>query len=110
MLDCGLENLELNIVCGYRVRDSIVIEEQFLHLLTLIDEKIHVTPIINNQIRSMILTIILWLHQRIQDSVTLLLNTLTLTEKHRSRFIMSNESHSVILVRKKCYKSTKGGH
>ena len=62
-------------------------------------EKIHANPIVNNQIRSMTLTIILWLYQRIQDAVTVLLRTLTLPGKHRSIFIMSNYRHSVILGR-----------
>ena len=70
------------------------------------DEKFHVTPIINNQIRVMILTIILWLHQGIQDSVTVILNTLTIPGKHRRIFIMSNDSHSVLLGREYFTRAT----
>ena len=56
-------------------------------------------PIIKNQVRSMTLTIILRLYQGIQDTVPVLLETLTLSGKHISRFIMRNDSHIVVLGR-----------
>ena len=99
VLNDGLDNLELNIVHGYGVRDSTILEEQFLRLLDLMDEKSHVTPIINNQVRSVTRTIVLWLYQCIQDSVPVLLETLTLPGKHNTRFIMRNVIHSVVLGR-----------
>ena len=70
--------LELNIFHGAGVRDSTTPEEQFLCLLILMYEKSNATPIINNQVRSMTLTIILWIYQGIQDAVPVLLNTFTL--------------------------------
>ena len=63
------------------------------------DEKIHVTPIINNQVRFAILAVILRLYQVIKDSVPLLLDTLNLPVKHSSRFIMHNDSHIVVMGR-----------
>ena len=63
------------------------------------DEKSHVTPIINKQVRSVTLTIILWIFQGIQDSVPLLLIDPTLPVKHISRFIVLNDSHNVVLGR-----------
>ena len=65
------------------------------------DEKSHLTPIINNQVRSVTLTIILRLHQGIHYSVTVIPETLTLPEKHSSRFIMLNDIHIVVLGREK---------
>ena len=62
-------------------------------------EKSHITPIINNQVRYATLTIILWLYKGIHDAVPVLLDTLTLTGKHSSRFIMCNEICSVLLGR-----------
>ena len=44
MLDDGLDNIELNIVCGSGIRDSTILEEKFFLFLILMDEKIHVTP------------------------------------------------------------------
>ena len=61
------------------------------------DEKIHVTPIINNQVRYVTLTIILRLYQDIQDASPVLLMTLTLPVKHSIIFIMLNDSHNVLL-------------
>ena len=63
------------------------------------DEKSHVTPIINNQVRSVTLTIILLLYQGIRYAVPVLLNNLTLSVKQISGLIMSNDIHSVVLVR-----------
>ena len=78
MLDGGLNNLELIIVHGYGVRYSTILDDYVLRLLTLMDEKVHVVPIINNQVRSVTLTIILHPYQGIQDAVPVLLETLTL--------------------------------
>ena len=47
----------------------------------------------------MTLTIILWIYQDIQDAVPLLIETLTLPGKYSSIFVMSNDSHSVLLGR-----------
>ena len=63
------------------------------------DEKSHVIPIIKNQVRSATLTIILRLYQGIQDSVPVPLENLTLPGKYRSRFVMRNDSYSVLLSR-----------
>ena len=63
------------------------------------NEKNHVTPIINNQVRYVTLTITLELYQGIQDAVPVLLETLTLPGKHSIRFIIHNDSHGVILGR-----------
>ena len=92
-----MDNLELRTVCGVGVRDSTIIEEKVLRPLTFLDEKSHVTPIINNQVRSATLTIILWIYQGIQDAVPVLLENITLSGKQSSRFIMRNDSHSVVL-------------
>ena len=99
MLDYSLENIELKIVRVSGVRDIIILEEQSLHLLTIIYEKSHATPIINNQFRSVTLAIILWLYQGIQDAVKVLLENLTIPGECSIRFIMHNESHSMVLVR-----------
>ena len=99
VLDDGLDNIELSIVRVAGVRDSIILEEKVLCLLTLMDEKSHVTHIINNQVRSVTLNIILRIYQGIQDAAPVILKALTLTGKHRSIFVMRNERHSVIMGR-----------
>ena len=78
---------------------------KFLRLLTLMDEKSHVTPIINNQFRSMTLAIILQPYQVIQGALSVLLKPLTLSGKYSSIFIMHNGSHSMVLGREKISRS-----
>ena len=104
-LDDGLDNVELKVVPGYWFRDSTILEEPVLHLHNLMDEKSYITPIIKNQVRSVTLTIILRLYQVIQDVVSVLLDTLTLPGKHRSRFIILHDSQSVILGRENVERS-----
>ena len=94
--DDGLENLDINIVHASGFRYSNIIEEQ---VITFMYEKSHVTPIINNKVRYVTLTIILRLYQGIWDVVPVLLENLTLSGKHISRLIMRNDSHSVVLGR-----------
>ena len=99
MLDDVLDNLKLRILRGAGVRDSTILEEKVLRHLTLTYDKIHVTPSINNKVRSVTLTIILRPYQGIKYSVPLLLKTITLPGKHSRRFIMRNISHIVVLGR-----------
>ena len=61
------------------------------------DYKSHVTPIINNQVSYVTLTIILRPYQGIQDTLTELFKTLTLPGKYSSRFVTHNGSHIVVL-------------
>ena len=99
VLDNGLDNIEHIIVRGAGVRDSTILEEKVLRLISLRDEESHVTPIINNRIRSVTLTIILVLYQGIRDASLLLLNNITFPGGTSSRFIMCNDIHSVLLGR-----------
>ena len=69
------------------------------------DEKSHVNPIINNQVRYVTLIIILLLYQGIQYAILLLLENITLLGKHISRFIMCNDRHSVLLVKENIARS-----
>ena len=108
-LDDGLDNIELIIVREDGVRDSNIFEEKSLTLITLVDEKIYVTPIINNKVSSVTLTIILRPYQGSQYSVPVLLETLTLPGKHISIFIMRNVSRSVVLDIE-FFKSINRGH
>ena len=68
-LDDGLDNIGLNTVCRDGVMASTILEEQLIRLLTLMEEKSNFTTIINNQVRSVNLTIVLWIYQGIQDSI-----------------------------------------
>ena len=97
MLDDGLDDIELRIVCGAGVRGSTILEEQVLCLLTLMDDKSHITPIVNNQVSSATLTVILRSYQGIQDAVPVTINTLAISGKHRSIFITCNDRHSMVL-------------
>ena len=63
------------------------------------DRNIHFTPIINNQVSSVTLTIILRPYQGIQNTLPVLLDTLALLGKHSSRFITCNGRHIVVLSR-----------
>ena len=105
VLDDGLGDLELNIAHGSGVRDSTILEEQVICLLTLMYEKSRVTPIINYQVRYVTITISFRLYKVIQDAVPVLLKTITLPGKYSSRFIMRNDSHSVFLDRENVARS-----
>ena len=69
------------------------------------DEKSHVTPIINNQVRSVTLTITLRLYEGIKYSSPVLPETPTIPVKHSSIFVILNDSHSVVLGRENVARS-----
>ena len=106
-VQCQRATLELIIYYVSGVRESTILEEQVLHLLTLIYEKSHVIPIINNNSRTTTLTIILLVYQGIQGEPPVLLEALTLTGKHFNRFIICTGSCNRVLGRENIAKSPK---
>ena len=98
----NLYNLDISIVHGARVRYSTILEEQLLHLITLMDEKSHAISIINNQVRYTTLTIILCPYQGIQVALIVIIKTLTLPGKHSRIFITRNVRYIINI--------TDGGH
>ena len=99
VLDDSFQNIELRIVCGSEVKKSTILEEQLLHLITLMDDKIHITPITKNKVRYVNLIILLWPYQGIQDAVPVLLETLNISGKQRSIFITHHGSHRMFQSR-----------
>mmetsp|Transcript_21159 Transcript_21159/g.32158 ORF Transcript_21159/g.32158 Transcript_21159/m.32158 type:complete len:342 (-) Transcript_21159:337-1362(-) len=58
-LDDGEDNLELSIISGGRIGKSSILKEKVLGLLSLMDKKSHISTIINNDIHTVTLAIIL---------------------------------------------------
>ena len=78
MIDYGQHILELIIVCEDGVSYSTIIDEKTLRLLTFIYYKSRFNLIVNNQVSTVTLTIILRIYQIIQCALPVLLEDITL--------------------------------
>jgi hypothetical protein len=91
------DNLELLIVGRARVGKSSILQECILGLFSLMNEKSHVSTVINNEIRSMAFAIILRPGKGAQSAFPVLLERLSFPGEHGSTLIASDGSGSVIL-------------
>jgi len=96
-LDDGKDNLEFGVVGAGRIRESSILEEEVLGLLTLVDEEGHVTTIINDKIRTVSLAIILGPSEGIKSALPVFLEGFSLPGENGGRFITSDGSGGVIL-------------
>ena len=96
-LDDGEDNLELGVVGGAGVGEGSVLKEEVLGLLTLVDEEGHVTTIVNDDVRSVALAIILGPGEGVEGALPVLLKGLSLPRKDGSRLIASDGSGGVVL-------------
>ena len=98
-LDDGQDNLEFSVVGTGRIREGSVLEEEVLGLLTLVDKKGHVTTIIDDEIRSVSLAIILVPGEGVQGALPVFLEGLSLPGENSGGFIAGDGSGGVILGR-----------
>jgi hypothetical protein len=96
-LDDGQDDLEFGVVGGGRIRDSSVLKEEILGLLTLVDKKGHITTVIDDKIRSVSLAIIFRPGEGVQGALPVFFESLSLPGENGGGFIASDGSSSVIL-------------
>mmetsp|Transcript_52673 Transcript_52673/g.78076 ORF Transcript_52673/g.78076 Transcript_52673/m.78076 type:complete len:212 (+) Transcript_52673:775-1410(+) len=96
-LDDGQHNLKLGIVSGARIRESSILKEKVLGLLSLVDKEGHIPSVINNKIGTVTLAIILRPGQSIQGALPVFLKRLTLPCENSGRLVTCNSCSSMIL-------------
>jgi len=96
-LDDSEDDLELGIVGGGRVRDSSVLEEKVFSLLSLVDEKSHITTVVDDEVRSMALAIILGPGEGVQGALPVFLEGLSLPGEDSGRLVTGDGSGGVVL-------------
>ena len=92
----GKNDLELSVVGGLRVGESLVGGVSLLGLDTLVDEKSHVSSIIDNKVASITLGI-LRPCDGVEGALPVLLKSLSLPGEDCGRAITGNSSSGVIL-------------
>mmetsp|Transcript_6519 Transcript_6519/g.14150 ORF Transcript_6519/g.14150 Transcript_6519/m.14150 type:complete len:323 (-) Transcript_6519:444-1412(-) len=98
-LDDGKNNFELLVVGGRRIGKSSVLGESILGLLSLVDEKRHVSSVIDDDIGAMTLAVILWPSHGAKSALPVFLEGLSLPSEDGSTFVTSNSGGSVVLRR-----------
>ena len=98
-LDDGQDNLELGIVSGVRVGKSSVLQEKILRLLSLMDEKGHVTTIIDDDVRSVALAVIFRPGDGVQGALPVLLKSLALPGEDGGGLVTGDSGSGVVLGR-----------
>jgi len=93
----GENNLELGVVGGRRIREGSVFEEEVFGFLSFVDDEGHVTSIIDNDVGSLSLAIIVLPGEGVQGALPVFLEGLSLPGENSSGFIASNGSSGVIL-------------
>mmetsp|Transcript_14572 Transcript_14572/g.22473 ORF Transcript_14572/g.22473 Transcript_14572/m.22473 type:complete len:433 (+) Transcript_14572:230-1528(+) len=96
-LDDGKHDLELGVVRRLGIGKGSVLKEGVLGLLSLVDEEGHISTIIDDDVHTVSLTIILGPGDSVQGALPVLLEGLSLPGKDGSRLVTSNGCGSVIL-------------
>ena len=96
-LEDGEDNLELSIVGRGGVGEGSVLEEKVLGLLTLVDDKGHVTTIIDNKIGTVALAIIVLPGEGVQSALPVFLERLSLPCENSGRFVTGDSGGGVVL-------------
>lgn len=96
-LDDGEDNLELGVVGGLGIGEGSVLEEEVLGLLTLVDEEGHVTTVIDDDVGSVALAIILLPGEGVEGALPVLLEGLTLPGEDGGRNIAGDGGGGVVL-------------
>ena len=96
-LDDGENNLELGIVGGGGVGEGAVLEEGILGLLSLVDEEGHVSAIVDNEVGSVALAIVLGPGEGVEGALPVLLEGLALPGEDGSGLIAGNGGSGVVL-------------
>ena len=98
-LDDGEDNLELSVVGGGRVGEGSVLGEGVLGLLSLVDEEGHVSSVIDNEVRSISLSIIGRPGDGGESALPVLLEGLSLPGEDGGGLIAGDGSGGVVLGR-----------
>jgi hypothetical protein len=96
-LEDGKNNLEFGVISGGRIRKSSVLEEKILGLLSLVDNKGHVTTVIDDKVGSLTLAIILLPCKRVQGAFPVFLKGFSLPCENSSGFVASDSGSGVVL-------------
>ena len=96
-LDDGEDNLELGVVGGLGIGDGSVLEEKVLGLLTLVDEEGHVTAVVDDDIGSVALAIILLPGEGVEGALPVLLERLALPGEDGGGVVAGNGGGGVVL-------------
>ena len=96
-LDDGKDNLELGVVGGLGVGEGSVLEEEVLSLLTLVDEEGHVTAVVDDDVGSVALAIILLPGEGVEGALPVLLERLALPGEDGGRLVAGNGGGGVVL-------------
>ena len=96
-LEDGEDNLELGVVGGLGVGEGAVLKEEVLGLLTLVDDEGHVTAVIDDDVGSVALAIILLPGEGVEGALPVLLEGLTLPGEDGGRLIAGDGGGSVVL-------------
>jgi len=115
-LDDGKNNFEFSVISRAGIRESSILKEGILGLLTLVDKKSHITTIVNDDITSLALAIILRPGEGVQGALPVFLEGLSLPGENSGRFVTSNGGGGVVLGREDvaraptdvCTKSLEG--
>jgi len=98
-LDDGQDDLELGIVRRGRIGKSSVLQEEVFSFLSFVNEKGHVTSVIDNEIRTLTFSVIFGPRESIQGALPVFLEGFSLPGEDRRTLITSNRRRSMILSR-----------
>jgi hypothetical protein len=96
-LDDAENDLELGVVRRARIRESSVLEKRIFGFLTLVNEKGHVSTIIDDEIRPVALAVIIWPSEGVEGAFPVLLEGFSLPGKDSGRLITSNSGGCMVL-------------
>jgi len=98
-LDDAKNNFEFGVLSRTGVRESSILKEGILCLLSLVNEKSHITTIVDDDITSLALAIILRPGKGVQGALPVFFEGLSLPSENSGRFVTSNSGGGVVLGR-----------
>jgi hypothetical protein len=96
-LEDGEDNLELGVVGGLGVGEGAVLKEEVLGLLTLVDDEGHVTAVIDDDVGSVALAIILLPGEGVKGALPVLLEGLSLPGEDSGGLVAGDGGGGVVL-------------
>jgi hypothetical protein len=96
-LEDSENDLEFSVVGGGGVGQGSVLKENILGLLTLVDDEGHVTTIVDDEIGTVTLAIIVLPGEGVQSALPVFLEGLSLPCKNSGRFVTGNSGGGVVL-------------
>lgn len=99
-LDDGQNNLEFGVVGGGRIWEGSVLKEKVFGLLTFVDDKGHITTVIDDDITPMTLAIIFRPGKGVQCAFPVFFKGFSLPGEDSGRFVTGDGGGSVVLCGK----------